>query len=77
METTTNNKLTIHSIGISNIVIFLAFFFAKIYDKIDWSWWWIFSPLWIPSALVLLIIILFSTFYLFVILFDLISKLWK
>ena len=77
METTTNNKLTIHLIGISNIVIFLAFFFAKIYDKLDLSWWWIFSPLWIPSALVLSIIILFSTFYLFVILFDLISKLWK
>ena len=74
---TTNNKLTVHLIGIPNIIIFLAFFFAKIYDKLDWSWWWIFSPLWIPLALVLSIIILFSTFYLFVILFDLILKLWK
>ena len=31
-----------------SIIVFLAFFFAKIYNKIDWSWWWVFSPLWIP-----------------------------
>jgi hypothetical protein len=22
-----------------------------------WSWWWVFSPLWIPIAIILLIII--------------------
>lgn len=72
-----NTKINIPLVGVLNVVVFLAFFFAKIYDKIEWSWWGVFSPLWIPPALVLLIIILFSTLYLFVILFDLISKLWK
>ena len=39
------------------VIVFLAFFFAKIYDKIDWSWWWVFSPLWIPAALVIIALI--------------------
>ena len=51
-----NNKITISLTGILNVIIFLAFFFAKIFDKIDWSWWWVFSPLWIPFAFLVTII---------------------
>jgi hypothetical protein len=51
-----NNKITISLTGILNVIIFLAFFFAKIFDKIDWSWWWVFSPLWIPFAFLVAII---------------------
>ena len=29
-------------------VIFVA---LKLCDKIDWSWWWVLSPLWIPWAI--------------------------
>ncbi len=48
-----NKKITIsYSFPIATI-IFLAFFFAKIFDKIDWSWWWVFSPLWLPFAIIL------------------------
>ena len=50
------NKITISLTGILNVIIFLAFFFAKIFDKIDWSWWWVFSPLWIPFAFLVVII---------------------
>jgi hypothetical protein len=25
----------------------LVFVVAKLADKLDWSWWWVFSPLWI------------------------------
>jgi hypothetical protein len=24
----------------------------KLTDNIDWSWWWVTSPLWIPALLV-------------------------
>ena len=44
-------KISIPLVGILNVIIFLAFFFAKIFDKIDWNWWWVFSPLWIPFAI--------------------------
>ena len=42
--------------GLANIVIFVCLFLAKISNKIDWSWWWVFSPFWIPIAVLGLII---------------------
>ena len=53
----TENKLTIKLVTPITLIIFILFFLAKIFDKIDWSWWWVFSPLWVPFAFVLLIII--------------------
>ena len=50
-------KINISLIGVLNVVVFLAFFFAKIFDKIDWSWWWVFSPLWIPFSIITVIVI--------------------
>lgn len=26
----------------------LMFVGLKLADKIDWSWWWVFSPVWVP-----------------------------
>lgn len=54
---TTNKNIQIGCITPLSVIVFLAFFFAKIYDKIDWSWWWVFSPLWIPAALVIIALI--------------------
>ena len=51
-----NKKITIGCLSPLTVIIFLAFFFAKIFDKIDWSWWWVFSPLWIPFAFLVVII---------------------
>ena len=70
-------KVTVPLAGILNVVVFLAFFFAKIYDKIDWSWWWVFSPLWIPLALCFGIVIIFAIIYSLVMLFAIIYDSWK
>lgn len=53
-----DKKITIGCTSPLAIIVFLAFFFAKIYDKIDWSWWWVFSPLWIPLALVIIVLLI-------------------
>ena len=45
-------EINIDLTGFFYIIIFLAFFIAKILGKIDWSWWWVFSPLWIPLAII-------------------------
>lgn len=29
----------------------------KLTDVIDWSWWWVLAPLWIPAALVAVIVL--------------------
>ena len=34
------------------------FVVLKLTDNIDWSWWWVLSPLWIPIGLALLVVIL-------------------
>lgn len=37
---------------------FIVFLTLKLTHVIDWSWWWVTAPLWIPTALVLGIMIL-------------------
>jgi len=39
------------------IAVFLIFLTLKLCDVIDWSWWWVTAPLWIPFALALLVLI--------------------
>ena len=43
-------------------VLFLIFLMLKLTDKIDWSWWWVTSPLWAPLAVVLIIFIIAGLF---------------
>ena len=39
-------------------VLTVVFVVLKLTDVIDWSWWWVFSPLWIPIAILVGIIVL-------------------
>jgi len=48
-------------LGIGTI-LFLIFLVLKLGGwgvVATWSWWWIFSPLWIPSSLVLIVYLIF------------------
>lgn len=29
----------------------IVFIVLKLIDKIDWSWWWVLAPMWIPLAI--------------------------
>ena len=49
------NENTSSGIGIGTI-LFLIFMTLKLAGFIDWSWWWVTSPLWIPLALGVVII---------------------
>jgi hypothetical protein len=33
-------------------ILFIA---LKLTNQIDWSWWWVLSPIWITAAIVLVI----------------------
>lgn len=46
-------------IGIGTL-LFIIFLVLKLTDTIDWSWWWITSPLWIPVGIVILLFIILS-----------------
>lgn len=53
----TNTKGTSSSIGFAGL-LGLLFIGLKLTHYIDWSWWWVLAPLWMPVAAVLLICII-------------------
>ena len=46
-----------HGIGLGG-ALFLVFLVLKLLGIIDWSWWWVTAPIWIPVILVILFFIL-------------------
>jgi hypothetical protein len=55
-------KGTSSGIGIPG-VLFLVFLVLKLTGNIDWSWWWVTAPIWIPIivaiAILLILVIVF------------------
>ena len=49
------NKNTSGGLGLGS-VLFIVFLVLKLTGTIDWSWWWVTSPLWIPLAALILVI---------------------
>ncbi len=47
-------------------VLTILFIVLKLTNVIDWSWWWVLSPIWIPVAVVLGIIAIVAIVALFV-----------
>jgi len=41
-------------LGISDVT-FIVFLILKLTGVIDWSWWWVTSPIWITVILILLV----------------------
>jgi hypothetical protein len=41
----------------------IAFIVLKLTKVINWSWWWVVSPLWLPIALVLVILIVLAIYW--------------
>lgn len=36
----------------------IAFVILKLTKVISWSWWWVLAPIWIPSAIGLIVLII-------------------
>jgi hypothetical protein len=51
-----------NGLGIGTI-LFLIFMVLKLTNYIDWSWWWVTAPLWIP-IIILGVVGLIAIFYL-------------
>lgn len=41
-------------------ILFITFLVLKLTHVIDWSWWWVTSPLWIPFAIVIVVVIIYG-----------------
>lgn len=56
-DNNSNTKAAGGGIGFSGL-LGLLFIALKLCGVIDWSWWWVLAPFWIPIALVVVIIII-------------------
>jgi hypothetical protein len=57
-----DSKSSSSGLGIGTI-LFLIFMVLKLTNYIDWSWWWITAPLWVP-IIILGVVGLIAIFYL-------------
>jgi hypothetical protein len=57
-----DSKSSSSGLGIGTI-LFLIFMVLKLTNYIDWSWWWVTAPLWIP-IIILGVVGLIAIFYL-------------
>ena len=58
----TNNTASTTS-GVSFLgLLTIAFIVLKLTHVIDWSWWWVLSPILIPIGLVIVILLVMAAF---------------
>ena len=43
-------------------VLFIVFLVLKLTRNIDWSWWWVTAPLWIPLLIAVLLLTVLGIF---------------
>ena len=56
---TQDSKVIVQSFGIGFTgLLTISFIVLKLTKVITWSWWWVLSPLWIPVALIFLLLVL-------------------
>lgn len=51
-----NEQVASNGLGLGT-VLFIVFLILKLTNVIDWSWWWVTAPLWIPIGLAIMIFI--------------------
>jgi len=53
------------SSGIGFIGLLAVLFISlKLTDYIDWSWWWVLSPIWIPAGILIGVLIVIGIMFL-------------
>ena len=58
-----NNSTTVKAgVGLAELM-FLVFLVLKLIGFIDWSWWWVTAPLWIPFIIVIVLFVICAIMY--------------
>ncbi len=39
-------------------MLLILFILLKVTNSIDWSWWWVFAPLWLPFCVGVFLVVL-------------------
>lgn len=46
-------------LGLSGVLV-VIFVLAKLGGYLDWSWWWVFSPIWIGLLITILLVMIIA-----------------
>lgn len=58
----TATKVTYNGIGFGGLLT-IAFIVLKLCNVINWSWWWVLAPIWIPVSFgIIMFIIIFGLY---------------
>lgn len=57
-------------------LLFIVFLVLKLTHVIDWNWWWVTCPIWIPVGLYLVILAIVLLIYFFGAVITIFSKRW-
>lgn len=52
------DNISIRFSGLLTTLLTVLFVGLRLTNYINWSWWWVLSPLWIPMVLIILLILL-------------------
>lgn len=57
----TSNSGSSSGIGFIGLLT-IAFIVLKLTKNIDWSWWWVLSPLWVVIPIAIIVFFIIATF---------------
>lgn len=57
MDNKSNGNGSAGGIGLMGAT-FLVFLVLKLVGVIEWSWWWVAAPLWIPTGIAILAVVI-------------------
>ena len=57
-----SEKTTVSGGTSISTILLVVFIVLKLLKVIDWSWWWVLSPLWISVGLGIIFLIIFFLF---------------
>ena len=60
-EYSKKNNVTVNSGMKFCDVLFIVFVVLKLCKVINWSWWWVLSPFWIPFGLAIILLLISLT----------------
>ena len=58
-----SNSSSSSGIGFCGLLTIL-FIALKLTNYIDWSWWWVLSPIWIPTVIILFVLAILGIIWL-------------
>ena len=62
MNRSEKKSVNVNISGLFTTLLAIAFIVLKLCHVIEWSWLWVLSPLWIPLALVIVIVVFIAIF---------------